>query len=83
MREDVRVELVSFDELMGSLTLPLTLRNLLGNFQVLGQTTKNKGTPKIRILRKRTQDNHTRDIPEKDLFPSSTESEAFDFLIRS
>ena len=33
--------------------------------------------------RKKTHDKHTRDIPEKDLFPGSAESEAFDCFIRS
>ena len=44
VREDVGVELEKFDGLMGSLTLPLTLRNHLGTFHVLGQTTKSRDT---------------------------------------
>ena len=57
LSEDVGVELEKFDGLMGSLTLPLTLRNHLGTFHVLEQTTKNRGTPEIRIPKKKSHDN--------------------------
>ena len=63
---------------MCRMTLPLTLENLLGIFQVLGQATMNRGTPKTRTRRKKARGGHARDIPEEDLIPSFAESEAHD-----
>ena len=81
--KDVVVELEKFVGLMCYLTLPLTLRNLLETFHVLGQTTENKGTPKIRTRKMRTRGDHTRDIPEEDLIPSFAESEACESSVQN
>ena len=69
VREDVVVELVWFDGLMCCLTLPLTLENLLGNCQVLGQATKNRTT---RLLIFALCMGNMRKIQGEELLPRKT-----------
>ena len=66
---------------MCRLTFPPTLENFLGNFQVSGQATKNRGTPETRTRMMKARGGHTRDILEEDLIPSFAESEAYESFI--